>query len=108
MTRREYGPSEAEFQTSVLDIAQRLRWLRYHALPVLDIHHHWRTAQSGEVGFPDLVLAKAGVILFRELKTDRGATTAGQKMWGAELGDAWAVWRPKDMPLIIATLEGKL
>ncbi len=58
-------------------------------------------------GFPDLVLVRDGVLLMRELKTDRGSLTAAQAYWLADLQAAGVnakVWRPQDWPAIVATL----
>ena len=54
----------------------------------------WRTpvAADGQ-GFPDLVLARAGVVLFRELKTDIGKVSDEQAAWLQAVGGK--VWRPK-------------
>lgn len=47
--------------------------------------HHARRADSaltmGHQGFPDLVLARDGRVVFIELKTERGVTTTEQRRW---------------------------
>lgn len=52
-------------------------------------------------GFPDLVIAGPGGVIFRECKTQRkGAMTVLQDGWAVALqgaGQDWAVWRPADL-----------
>lgn len=60
---------------------------------------------QGHEGFPDLVLARDGVVIFAELKTDKGRLGPGQKEWAEEIGAQYRLWRPKDMPQIIETLK---
>jgi len=81
--------TEAELQAVVLAAAKRLGWLAYHT-------HDSRRSQPG---FPDLVLVRREVILYRELKTMRGRLTPDQQVWIRALADAGvdaAVWRPSD------------
>jgi hypothetical protein len=62
----------------------------------------------GDVGFPDLILARAGRLVVVELKTERGRLGPGQALW-LELFRAADVevhvWRPGDMPSIQETLR---
>lgn len=53
----------------------------------------WRTpvAGPGGEGFPDLVAARDGQVLFIEVKRDGGKLTPGQRRWKAVLGDAMLV-----------------
>jgi hypothetical protein len=51
-------------------------------------------------GFPDLLLIGARGVLWRELKSWRGALTAEQRGFGSRLISAkqdWATWRPHDL-----------
>ncbi|MGP5725859.1 VRR-NUC domain-containing protein [Arthrobacter rhombi] len=96
--------SEKEFQEQVLNAAQALGWsLRYH---VFD-------SRRSEPGFPDLVLVHPvrRWVLFRELKTEKGRTTAKQDDWINGLNGAGmdaGVWRPRDWAsnLIQSELSG--
>lgn len=56
-------------------------------------------------GFPDVVVAGRGRVIFREVKTGSGETTAGQDLWGWMLGAAWAVWREADWESGLVELE---
>lgn len=94
------GQSEKEFMAEVRAIAKRAGWRCYHTF----------SSKKSEAGWPDLVLCRAGRILFRELKTEEGQTTADQDSWLECLKDAGqdaCVWRPSDWPAIVATLESK-
>ena len=61
----------------------------------------WRTAVAADgAGFPDLVLAKPGRLLFVELKSENGRLSQEQARWLAALGlterAEVKVWRPSD------------
>lgn len=73
--------SEAVFQSQVIKAARLTGWRIFHALPAMNRRGQWRTAMSGDIGFPDLVMAKAGRIWFVELKTDSGKLTEAQQAW---------------------------
>ncbi len=65
-------------------------------------------SKHSPAGFPDLTLVRDGVLLIRELKTDRGRLTDAQRDWLAGLqacGVDAAVWRPSDWPAIQKELE---
>lgn len=94
---RTYVLKETErgFQDAVIEAA------RYHGWE----HFHVYNARRSPAGFPDLVLAKPGYpILLIELKTETGKLSAEQREWGRILSQAegcyYAVWRPRDWPLI--------
>ncbi|MBW8025317.1 VRR-NUC domain-containing protein [Clavibacter michiganensis subsp. michiganensis] len=81
---------EEDFQKRIIDLAQRAGWLVYHT-------HDSRRSQKG---FPDLVLVHAtrGLVLFRELKTEKGTLRPEQRTWIHDLTEAGqdaAVWRPR-------------
>lgn len=65
-------------------------------------HRVYHTARSdrSDKGFPDLVIAAAGGIMYRELKTETGKLTCEQLDWLCDLRAAGAdadVWRPGDL-----------
>jgi hypothetical protein len=88
--------SEAAFQKQVIDLAHLYRWRVAHFRPARTTvagKETWRTAVSADgQGFPDLVLARNGVVLFRELKTDHGKASHEQLAWLLAVGGA--IWRP--------------
>jgi len=91
---------EDELQRSILDLAGLQGWMAFH---VLD------SRGSTGPGFPDLVLARAPRLLFRELKRVKGVVTAQQQRWLDELGRCTevsaGVWRPGDWETIEEALR---
>ncbi|HEV2256109.1 MAG TPA: VRR-NUC domain-containing protein [Streptosporangiaceae bacterium] len=64
------------------------------------LRYHTHDARRSPKGFPDLVLAGPGGVLFRELKTQRGQPTPEQQQWLDALAAANAdvdIWRPADL-----------
>lgn len=70
----------------------------------------------GSPGVPDLVIAGKYGILFRELKSADGDTTAAQDLWGWTLTRfwtsagqrrpaIWGIWRPADLESGLIGLE---
>lgn len=96
--------SEADWQERVIDTAHLHNWLVHHTRPARTLNG-WRTPVQGDKGFPDLVLARAGVILVPELKTDKGAPTRDQRAWLAALGPYGRLWRPRDWDLVLTELS---
>jgi hypothetical protein len=90
---------EKAFQKRVTDLASENGWDWYHVT----------IARKAKAGWPDLVLFKPGrPILFRELKTDAGRTTAAQERWAEIIrgaGGDWDCWRPNDWQTIMETLR---
>lgn len=102
--------TEAQLQTKVITLAMHRGWRVHHGRPARTATG-WATAMQGHVGFPDLILARAGHIIAVELKREGEDPTADQLTWLVELGFAEyredrtvAVWRPSDWPAIEATL----
>lgn len=65
------------------------------------LSYHTHNSQRSDPGFPDLCIVGAKGIMFRELKTAVGRTTAMQDYWLARLNDVGVdadVWRPADFP----------
>ena len=81
--------TEADFQNTVIELAELHRWLVYHT------HDSRRSAP----GFPDLTMVRDGKLVFAELKTEQGLLTDDQWNWVEELRQArqlMYVWRPSD------------
>ena len=86
--------SETDFQNTVIEVAELHRWLVYHT------HDSRRSAP----GFPDLTMVRDGMLIFAELKTEKGELTEDQAQWIAELDNVRLrtgatrvfLWRPCD------------
>jgi hypothetical protein len=101
--------TEAAFQKQVIDLAHLYRWRVAHFRPARTTvrgKETWRTAVSADgQGFPDLVLARKGVVLFRELKTDDGKATQEQLTWLLAVNGV--IWRPSMWSLIERELKAQ-
>ncbi len=73
--------SEADFQGWVIDTARRSGWLVHHTRPAMNRRGHYATPIQGDKGFPDLVLARQGRVIFAELKTTKARPSSEQKAW---------------------------
>lgn len=105
--------TEAQWRRTIVDLATTLNWkcycvenstreIRRRSGAVVRV----RNVNTGGVGFPDLVMARRGRLIFAELK--RGKRRAGgawqvtdeQRAWMAELTTVPCVevfvWSPKD------------
>lgn len=117
--------TEQELLDATIALAETTRWAVHHDRPART-GAGWRTAISGNAGFPDLVLARGGLVLFRELKGydsrgRMGRLSSEQRDWAIQLqpvivdGDVvegrkrllFDVWTPDDWPLIVATLTAR-
>lgn len=97
--------TEAQWQQRVMDAAQFHGWLVCH-LRAVKVDDRWLTPYSGDSGLPDLILAKAGVIMLRELKTVSGRVAPEQKRWLVAGG---RIWRPQDWDtVVLPELKGQL
>jgi VRR-NUC domain len=99
--------TEREFERAVLETLRVFGWRHCHFRPART-SRGWRTALSGDAGFPDIVAVRDERVLFIELKTERGRLSEEQGRWLAALGFAGAdvhCWRPSDWPTIEETLR---
>jgi len=102
--------SEAEFQKEVITLAKLHRWKVMHTQPAQVRPGKWITPNTGDQGFPDLVMVSTcgrGTI-FVELKATKGVVSDTQWEWIIALEDAGQevhVWRPKDLDKISARLS---
>lgn len=81
--------SEAEWQRTVVEYAERRGWLTFHD----------HDSRRDNAGFPDLVLVRRGRVVFAELKRQRGTMRREQETWLAALVVCAVevyVWRPSD------------
>jgi hypothetical protein len=105
------GPSEAEFQAAVTDLAHLCGWRTNHTFRSASRRDGggWRTATT-HAGWPDLTLWRPGQFLMVELKAEKGRLTTEQRDVIESLRDAGIytkIWRPRDWPEIEATLRKK-
>lgn len=106
---------EAAFQAAIVELATRADWRVFHprktATARLDARGRptYRTPLTGHAGWPDLALARRGVLILAELKAERGRIAPEQRAWlerleEVELNASGAVlvrvWRPRDWPEI--------
>lgn len=96
--------NEADFQSRVIDLARLTGWRVHHTRAARKANGKWSSPIQGDVGFPDLVLARDGVVLMVELKSDKGKTTVAQDRWLEALGDHGRLWKPEHWPEIVETL----
>lgn len=97
--------TEKQFQDQVLEAADKLGWYRHHD------HDSRKQDWRSDSGFPDLVLAREGKIIFAELKSKRGRVTGEQQCWlntlRANPNVEVYVWRPDDWPEVERVLKGE-
>jgi hypothetical protein len=91
--------SEEDLQARILQAAELYGWRVIHHRPA-KTGKGWRTPMSGHPGFPDLVLARDGVVIVAELKSRRGQPSDDQRLWLEALGAHARLWRPADWPAI--------
>lgn len=96
--------TEADWTTWVIEVARLHHWRAAHFRPARTAAG-WRTAVQGDVGFPDVALARDEEVLIVELKRDAGRLTPEQRAWLAALGPYGRVWRPRDRDDVLATLS---
>jgi hypothetical protein len=89
--------SEEDLTATVIELAHFHHWLVFHPRPARGRGGEWRTATQGDVGMPDLVLARGGVILLIELKTQRGRLSHEQTAWALAAGEHYRLIRPADL-----------
>lgn len=87
--------SEKDLQQRIVQAAGLYGWRCAHFRPARTTQG-WRTPMQGDVGVPDLILARDGQVLLAELKSRRGQTTPDQDLWLEALGDHGRLWRPAD------------
>lgn len=113
-TKDPFALTEEQWQLQVIGLARFYGWRVAHFRPARvggKGRERWVTPVAADgKGFPDLVLAKAGLPLtFAELKTDTGRLSAEQRIWlevlGAVPGIEAHVWRPRDRADVEAALK---
>lgn len=85
MTQLDRAITERALQDWIIELAWMRGWRIAHFRPA-QTAKGWRTPMQGHPGFPDLVLARAGRVIFAELKAEKGRLTREQTLWLDELG----------------------
>ena len=102
--------SEADLQATVIDLARLTVWRVFHPRPART-QQGWRTAFTGDAGWPDLAMARGERLIIAELKAQRGRVTADQQEWLETLSEVTEIeaclWRPDDWNAIERTLTRK-
>jgi hypothetical protein len=102
--------SEAEFQAQVVQLAATFGWMVQHSRPA-KVGDRWMTAITGDVGFPDLVLAhRTKGVVFAELKAETGRLRPEQIKWRDTIkaaGGEYHLWRPDDLMYVMKRLSRK-
>jgi hypothetical protein len=100
---------EKDFQRAVIDLARLTGWRVHHTRPALTRRGRWLTPIQGDAGFPDLVLVRAGRVIFAELKRNGARPTPAQRGWLEALqacaGVEVYLWTPNDWDAIIDALQ---
>lgn len=120
--------TESELQSAIIDLAKLCGWLRVHFRPALTLKGY-RTAYTGDDGFPDLVITRNGCTVIAELKNAKKSASDSQWEWlasfaGCTVGEfkqihkrsefggcvvndclCVALWRPKHWDCIEAILR---
>lgn len=87
--------TEAELQAEVIAECERFGLLWHHC--------PFGRRCDGSPGLPDLIIAGERGVIFRELKTEAGQTSADQDRWAWDLTRPeggffrWGIWRPSDL-----------
>ena len=107
--------TEAEFQQQVIQLAKLRGWLVHHTRPArMKVRgvETYRTPIAGHAGFPDLVLARRGRVIYAELKAQAGQLREDQIRWRDAMCPperqafcGWFLWRPSDWATIEKVLE---
>jgi hypothetical protein len=97
--------TEAQFTDAVIETALLFHWSVTHFRPAWS-ERGWRTAVQGHKGFPDIALARNGIVLLAELKADKGKLRPEQVIWRDAIGpEHYRLWFPSDLPAIVRELS---
>ena len=88
--------TEAQFLTKVTDLARARSWLVYHTYD----------SRRSAPGFPDLVLARDGRVMFVELKVPSGRISQNQRAWLVALGASDTGWNVSNPLRMTKTEDG--
>lgn len=91
--------TEDELLTAITGAATYLgwRWVHYRRSDLAQM--------QGHSGFPDVVLAKEGRVIFLELKSRTGKLRPDQYAWANAIGEQWHGAWPANLDEVIAMLR---
>jgi hypothetical protein len=98
---------EKTLQAQVVYELRRHGWLTHHTRPAQNRRGRWSTPIQGVPGFPDVIAARGGQVLFLEFKATRGRLSADQERWRDVLraaGQDWRLIRPADLQALYEEL----
>lgn len=72
--------TESELQSATLELAGACGWMRVHFRPALTAKGY-RTAYTGDDGYPDITMARNGCVIVAELKNATRSATKEQWEW---------------------------
>lgn len=90
--------TEKDFLAQVVKLTKMYGWETYHT---------WSSLHSAQ-GYPDLTLVKPPLLIFAELKSEKGKISEFQKKWIQWLKDCGVevyVWRPSQFDEIVERLK---
>lgn len=100
--------SEEEFLGQIIELAHLYQWRVHHVRPAWT-NKGWRTPIQGDVGFPDLVLARSPRVIIAEVKSEKGRLTPEEREWLTEVDTCVGVesylWRPRMWDDIVGILR---
>lgn len=97
--------TEDDWKAWVIDTAMWCGWRVVHFRPARVADGSYRTAVEGHKGSPDLLLARDGVVLLAELKSNKGRLAREQQEWLLAIGAQARVWRPRDQADVLRELR---
>lgn len=96
---------EEHLTATVIELAHFHHWKVAHFRPART-RRGWRTLVQGDIGSPDLILARNGVVLLVELKAQRGRLSHEQQEWADAIGvHTYRIWKPSDLNTIKEVLK---
>ncbi len=91
--------TEKEFSQTVVELALRFGWKVYRT---------WNS-QHSPAGYPDLTMVREDILLFAELKSEKGKVTPAQWDWLLTLAKSGKceahLWKPEHWDEIVETLR---
>lgn len=105
MPLRRLRMTEAHLTEVLVEAGMLYGWQVTHFRPA-KTERGWRTPLQGHSGFPDLVLARDGIILVAELKIGSKKPRPDQQKWATAIGPVhYRLWTDRNLPEALAELR---